>query len=236
MNKRWKYGLSGAAAGLVSGLFGGGGGTVLVPLLTGWCKTEQKRAFANCVAVIFPLCALSAVIYLLRTGLRLVTALPYLVGGLAGGFVGGKLFGKVSAPWLRRIFGLRRGAVPAVRGFFLPALVGFFTGILSAWGIGGGTLLLLVMTLFLGVDQLSAQGINLLYFLPTAAMALAEHKKNGLLEPSLLRSAIPWALPVTALAAWAATAVDVEALKKPFGVFLLVSGLYTVFSKPPKGK
>ena len=53
------------------------------------------------------------------------------------------------------------------------------------------------MTLFLGVDQLSAQGINLLYFLPTAAMALAEHKKNGLLEPSLLRSAIPWALPVT---------------------------------------
>ena len=112
-----------------------------------------------------------------------------------------------------------------MKDFFLPALVGFFTGILSAWGIGGGTLLLLVMTLFLGVDQLSAQGINLLYFLPTAAMALAEHKKNGLLEPSLLRSAIPWALPVTALAAWAATAVDVEALKKPFGVFLLVSGL-----------
>ena len=82
------------------------GATVLVPLLTGWCKMEQKRAFANCVAVIFPLCALSAVIYLLRTGLRLVTALPYLVGGLAGGFVGGKLFGKVSAPWLRRIFGV----------------------------------------------------------------------------------------------------------------------------------
>lgn len=106
MNKRWKYGLSGAAAGLVSGLFGGGGGTVLVPLLTGWCKMEQKQAFANCVAVIFPLCVLSAVIYLLRTGLRLVTALPYLVGGLAGGFVGGKLFGKVSAPWLRRIFGV----------------------------------------------------------------------------------------------------------------------------------
>ncbi len=106
MNKRWKYGLSGAAAGLVSGLFGGGGGTVLVPLLTGWCKTEQKRSFAKFVAVIFPLSALSAVIYLLRTGLRLVTALPYLVGGLAGGFVGGKLFGKVSAPWLRRIFGV----------------------------------------------------------------------------------------------------------------------------------
>ena len=47
-----------------------------------------------------------------------------------------------------------------MKDFFLPALVGFFTGILSAWGIGGGTLLLLVMTLFLGVDQLSAQGLG----------------------------------------------------------------------------
>lgn len=63
----------------------------------------------------------------------------------------------------------------------LPALAGFFTGILSAWGIGGGTLLLLVMSLFLGVDQITAQGINLLYFLPTAAMALVQHRKNGLL-------------------------------------------------------
>lgn len=121
-----------------------------------------------------------------------------------------------------------------MKDYFLPALAGFLTGILSAWGIGGGTLLLLVMTLFLGVDQLTAQGINLLYFLPTAAMALLEHKKNGLLDPPLLRSAIPWALPVTAAAAWAATAVEVAALKKPFGVFLLAAGLYTVFSKPPK--
>ena len=58
-----------------------------------------------------------------------------------------------------------------MKDYFLPALAGFLTGILYAWGIGGGTLLLLVMTLFLGVDQLTAQGITLLYFLPTAAMA-----------------------------------------------------------------
>ena len=113
----------------------------------------------------------------------------------------------------------------------IPALAGFLTGILSAWGIGGGTLLLLVMTLFLGVDQLTAQGINLLYFLPTAAMALVQHRKNGLLDRPLLRSAIPWGVPAAALGAWAATAVDVELLKKPFGVFLLAAGVYTVFQK-----
>ena len=77
----------------------------------------------------------------------------------------------------------------------LPALAGFFTGILSAWGIGGGTLLLLVMSLFLGVDQITAQGINLLYFLPTAAMALVQHRKNGLLDAPVLGGAIPWGLP-----------------------------------------
>lgn len=106
MENKWKYRLSGTAAGLVGGLFGGGGGTVLVPLLTGWCKLEQKRALASCVAVIFPLCALSTVIYLLRTGLRVLTALPYLLGGLAGGFVGGKLFRRMPSVWLRRIFGM----------------------------------------------------------------------------------------------------------------------------------
>ena len=103
----------------------------------------------------------------------------------------------------------------------LPALAGFFTGILSAWGIGGGTLLLLVMSLFLGIDQITAQGINLLYFLPTAAMALVQHRKNGLLDAPVLGGAIPWGLPAAALGA-------------PFGVFLLVAGLYTVFSKIPR--
>ena len=46
--------------------------------------------------------------------------------------------------------------------WLLPFLCGLGAGILSAWGVGGGTLLLLVMTLFLGVDQATAQGINLL--------------------------------------------------------------------------
>ena len=118
----------------------------------------------------------------------------------------------------------------------LPALAGLLTGILSAWGIGGGTLLLLVMTLFLGVDQITAQSINLLYFLPTAAMALVQHRKNGLLDAPLLRGAIPWGLPAAALGAFLATAVDVAALKKPFGAFLLAAGLYTVFSRAPGEK
>ena len=118
--------------------------------------------------------------------------------------------------------------------WLLPLAVGFATGILSAWGVGGGTLLLLCMTLLLGVDQRTAQTINLLYFLPTAAMALVQHRKNGLLDAPVLGGAIPWGLPAAALGALLATAADVAALKKPFGGFLLVAGLYTVFSKIPR--
>lgn len=101
--------------------------------------------------------------------------------------------------------------------WLLPVLAGFCTGILSAWGVGGGTLLLLLMTLFFGVEQADAMAINLLYFLPTAAMGLLYHRKNGLLDRAVLRSAVPWGT------AAAAAAVDTDLLRRPFGIYLLLA-------------
>ena len=97
---------AGGAAGLVNGFFGGGGGMVLVPLLVSRCGLDRRRAFASSVAIILPLCVLSAVIYYYRGNLDPGQALPYLAGGLAGGVIGGKLFEKVPIAWLRRIFAL----------------------------------------------------------------------------------------------------------------------------------
>ena len=102
----FKFAAAGAAAGLINGFFGGGGGMILVPLLVGLCGLEQKTAFATSVAIIAPLCALSAGIYWFRGSLDFAAALPYLIGGLAGGLLGGKLFKKVSVKWLRRVFAL----------------------------------------------------------------------------------------------------------------------------------
>ena len=85
--------------------------------------------------------------------------------------------------------------------------------------------MLLVMTLFLQVDQRLAQGINLLFFLPTALSALICHAKNGALDKPALKTAVPLAVPAAVLGALLATAVDVEALRRPFGVYLLLSGL-----------
>ena len=98
--------VAGGLAGIANGFFGGGGGMVLVPLLTRKCGLDQRQAFATSVAVILPLCALSSVIYFLRGGLDITAALPYLVGGLVGGFVGGRVFKKVNMTWLRRAFAL----------------------------------------------------------------------------------------------------------------------------------
>lgn len=100
---------------------------------------------------------------------------------------------------------------------------GFGAGILSAWGVGGGTLLLLVMTLILGVPQQQAAAVNLLYFLPTAAMGVIAHKRNGLLETEALKSAIPWGAAAAVGGALLATAVDTDALRRPFGVYLLLA-------------
>ena len=79
--------MAGGAAGIVNGFFGGGGGMVLVPLLMSRCGLDRRRAFANSVAIIFPLCALSAVIYYVRGHLDVLQALPYLIGGLIGGLI-----------------------------------------------------------------------------------------------------------------------------------------------------
>lgn len=104
--KTWlPFGLSGAAAGIVNGLFGAGGGMVLLPLLIHWGKLEDKSAFASSIAIILPLCVVSLVVYGLEGQLPLAPSLPYLAGGLVGGLLGGLLFRRVPPQLLHRVFG-----------------------------------------------------------------------------------------------------------------------------------
>lgn len=104
MSSSWKTRLAGAGAGLVNGLFGGGGGMLFVPALTWQHRLNDRQVFATCVAVILPICCVSAAVYILRTDFDFLFALPYLIGGLAGGWVGGKTYGKVKTVWLKRLF------------------------------------------------------------------------------------------------------------------------------------
>ena len=95
----------GLLTGAVNGLFGAGGGMVLLPLLVGWIHLPTRRAMATSVAAILPICIVSLIGYWRGGSVDIVAALPYLIGGAIGGFLSGKWFRKASAVWLRRGFG-----------------------------------------------------------------------------------------------------------------------------------
>lgn len=104
--EKWKLPLAAGLAGIVNGLFGGGGGMVLLPLLSGEKELKGRRLFANSVAVILPICIVSVGVSAFFEPLPLREALPYLIGGTAGGLIGGKLFQSIPPRWLKRLFAL----------------------------------------------------------------------------------------------------------------------------------
>lgn len=118
--------------------------------------------------------------------------------------------------------------------WIIACAVGFGTGIVSAFGIGGGTLLLLVMTLFLGVEGPVARCINLLYFLPTALGSLYYHRKNGYLDKTAIRAAIPIGVALAVAGAVAAAYIDTGLLRKAFGLYLLWAGVSVLWPKKKK--
>ena len=79
---------------------------ILLPLLVKWRKLEGRKSFATCVAVILPMCCVSAAVYLWQVRPEWGTLWPYLAGGAVGGVLGGMTFEKVPVRILKIIFGL----------------------------------------------------------------------------------------------------------------------------------
>ena len=119
-----------------------------------------------------------------------------------------------------------------VTQWLLPLAVGAATGILSGFGVGGGTLLLVYLTAFAGVDQHQAQGVNLLYFLPAALLALPAHVKNGYIRRAALLPAFGAGLFCAGLGAWLATGLEVALLRRLFGGFLVAVGVGELLGRP----
>ena len=117
MQKKTIHRLSGAAAGAVNGLFGGGGGMVLLPLLTKWGGVSMRSAFATCIAAIYPMCVVSALLYYLRVRPDWSVLLPCMLGGIVGGAAAGLTFEKMPVRVLKLMFGafLLYGAVRYLR-------------------------------------------------------------------------------------------------------------------------
>ncbi len=104
MRRKIKPLLYGAASGFVNGLLGSGGGMIAVPALRSQ-GLEPQKAHATSIAVISPMCVLSAAIYLFRGDVSIADALPYLPAGAAGALTGALLLRKLPDGFLRKLFG-----------------------------------------------------------------------------------------------------------------------------------
>lgn len=99
------YMAAGSAAGIINGLFGAGGGMVLVPLLTRLTDISDADLFPSSVAIILPICLISLWVSTGANPLPWSDAVPYLFGSVVGGIMAGLLGKKIPVIWLHRILG-----------------------------------------------------------------------------------------------------------------------------------
>ena len=113
----------------------------------------------------------------------------------------------------------------------MPAalIVGTVLGFLAGLGIGGGSLLILWLTMVLGMEHCAARSINLMFYLPAAIIAALLRWKQGSLNIRKILPAILGGCITAAVFSWLGSRMDLTLLKKLFGGSLILTGLREVF-------
>lgn len=114
----------------------------------------------------------------------------------------------------------------------INAIVGFLSGVIASMGLGGGFVLLIWLTLFEGIAQRTAQGINLLFFLPVAVLSVIMHLRAGLINKKLVLNMIPGGILGAILGTLGSQVMGNDLLRKLYAIFLLAFGLRELFAKP----
>lgn len=109
--------------------------------------------------------------------------------------------------------------------------IGLISGIISGMGIGGGVVMIPALTLLLGIDQKMAQNINLIYFIPTAIIAIFVHSRDGNIEKKGLFKIIAFGIIGAIAGSILANKLDGDILRKIFGYFLLFMGIKEILTK-----
>lgn len=105
MNKFWGILTAGACAGAVNGLFGAGGGMILVPLLTLLTDLKEDTIFPCSISIILPLSLVSLWVTGCHYGLNWSASMPYLLGGFIGGLAAGLWGSRIPVKWLHKLLG-----------------------------------------------------------------------------------------------------------------------------------
>lgn len=106
LSKKTGATISGTAAGATNGLFGAGGGMVLIPLLSALAGITGADLFPNSVAVILPISLVTLSVTALGTPLPWPEAIPWMIGSAVGGILAGHFGKKIPVKWLHRVLGL----------------------------------------------------------------------------------------------------------------------------------
>lgn len=108
-------------------------------------------------------------------------------------------------------------------------LMGLVSGIVTGTGMGGGTVLIFLLTFFCGITQHVAQATNLIFFIPTSISAIIVNVKNKNIDVKLVIYISIIGITGSLIGAKIATNTDVENLKKYFGYFLVIIAIHEIY-------
>lgn len=185
----------GTVAGALSGMFGVGGGVLMVPAMVIWLGLGQRRASGTSLAAIVPIAILGVAGFALQDQIDYPAAALLVVGSVVGAPLGARLIHVIPVNRLRLGFALILLATAARLLFELPepvldgaisvadgvavVAVGFASGLLAGlFGVGGGILMVPAQMLILGIDPATAKGTSLLVIIPTAVSGTLQNLRN----------------------------------------------------------
>ena len=230
--------LIGLVAGFMSGLFGVGGGIVIVPLLLAFGGLPRKLASGTSLAAIVPTSAVGVIAYATRGSVDVLAAALLAAGAVVGAQLGALLLARLSVAAVRIVFMVfalvvavqlflvvpERGDGIELDGWTIAGLVivGLLTGVLSGLiGIGGGVVVVPALILLFESSDLVAKGTSMLMMVPTAISGTIGNlvRRNvDLVAAGIVGGA---ACLTTALGAWVATILDPRAATILFAIFLV---------------
>lgn len=237
--------VTGLLAGILSGLFGVGGGTVIVPLLVLFLQFNQRLAAGTSLAAIVPTTLVGVVAYAAHDSVAWIPALILAAGAVFGAQLGTRLLNMISQSTLRWCFVAfllvvivslfvnvpSRDAAFDLTPLSAAALVGVgvATGTLAGLvGVGGGVVVVPVLMLAFGTSDLVAKGTSLMMMIPTAlsgTISNLRHRNVDLLAAGVVGVS---ACTTTAFGAWLATLIDPMTANMLFAAYLAAVAIQLV--------
>ena len=245
--------VAGLLAGIAGGLFGVGGGLVMIPILTGFFRLTQHQAHGTSLAVIGATAISATIVYGAFANIAWATAGFVAIGSLFSARLGARWASRLPARRLRRAFAVFLALValrllweaPTVTAHALPSrgvelavslLLGLGAGFLAGvMGVGGGIIVVPVLTILFGMSQQAAQGTSLAIMLVTAPSAALEHSRHGNVLWRLVPMLAIGAVVGAPLASWSAQALPHSWLARGFALFLLATAIHTLTTASTTG-